>query len=145
MHVSSTVAANASTSGAFQSNRAAANLSAYRPLNDLIAAGIVLRLTADGVDVPGAVSVIGFDNTLIAPVVTPPITSIRIPRSQLGQVAVLQLLGRDTSTYRNPADTQVMQWLAEYDVRCEEESMPNVTLVDTSLIVRRSVGDRRAA
>ncbi len=45
--------------------------------NDLIAVGIVLRFTADGVNVPGDVSVIGFDNTLIAPVVTPPITSIR--------------------------------------------------------------------
>lgn len=60
--------------------------------NDLIAVGIVLRFTADGVNVPGDVSVIGFDNTLIAPVVTPPITSIRIPRAQLGQVAVRHLL-----------------------------------------------------
>lgn len=60
--------------------------------NDLIAVGIVLRFTADGVNVPGDVSVIGFDNTLIAPVVTPPITSIRIPRAQLGQVAVRRLL-----------------------------------------------------
>jgi len=60
--------------------------------NDLIAVGTVLRFTADGVNVPGDVSVIGFDNTLIAPVVTPPITSIRIPRVQLGQVAVRRLL-----------------------------------------------------
>lgn len=60
--------------------------------NDLIAVGIVLRFTADGVNVPGDVSVIGFDNTLIAPVVTPPITSIRIPHAQLGQVAVRRLL-----------------------------------------------------
>lgn len=60
--------------------------------NDLIAVGIVLRFTADGVNVPGDVSVIGFDNTLIAPVVMPPITSIRIPRAQLGQVAVRRLL-----------------------------------------------------
>ena len=52
----------------------------------------MLRFTADGVNVPGDVSVIGFDNTLIAPVVTPPITSIRIPRVQLGQVAVRRLL-----------------------------------------------------
>ncbi|WP_311776258.1 substrate-binding domain-containing protein [Bifidobacterium bifidum] len=52
----------------------------------------MLRFTADGVNVPGDVSVIGFDNTLIAPVVTPPITSIRIPRAQLGQVAVRRLL-----------------------------------------------------
>lgn len=113
--------------------------------NDLIAAGIVLRLTADGVKVPGDVSVVGFDNTLIAPVVTPPITTIRIPRAQLGQVAVNRLLGRPSGAYRNPADVQVMEKLAEYGIRCEEEHDPTVALVDTSIIVRQSVGERRRA
>lgn len=113
--------------------------------NDLIAAGIVLRMTADGVKVPDDVSVIGFDNTLIAPVVTPPITTIRIPRAQLGQVAVNRLLGRPSGAYRNPSDVQVMEKLAEYGIRCEEEGDPTVSLVDTSIIVRQSVGERRRA
>ncbi|PWG65926.1 LacI family DNA-binding transcriptional regulator [Bifidobacterium callitrichidarum] len=112
--------------------------------NDLIAAGIVLRLTADGVRVPEDVSVIGFDNTLIAPVVTPPITSIRIPRAQLGQTAVRLLLGRDSGALRNPADAQLMEKLMELGVRNEDEQSDTVTLVDTSIIVRRSVGERRA-
>ncbi|KAB7786801.1 LacI family DNA-binding transcriptional regulator [Bifidobacterium cebidarum] len=113
--------------------------------NDLIAAGIVLRLTADGVRVPEDVSVIGFDNTLIAPVVTPPITSIRIPRDLLGQAAVRLLLGRESGAVRNPADAQLMDQLKELGVRNEDEQSANVTLVDTSIIVRRSVGERRAA
>lgn len=112
--------------------------------NDLIAAGIVLRLTADGVRVPEDVSVIGFDNTLIAPVVTPPITSIRIPRDLLGQAAVRLLLGRESGAVRNPADSQLMEQLKELGVRNEDEQSANVTLVDTSIIVRRSVGERRA-
>ncbi|KFI91110.1 oligogalacturonide transporter [Bifidobacterium saguini DSM 23967] len=112
--------------------------------NDLIAAGIVLRLTADGVRVPEDVSVIGFDNTLIAPVVTPPITSIRIPRAQIGQEAVRLLLGREPGSLRNPADAQLMDRLKELGVRNEDEQLANVTLVDTSIIVRRSVGERRA-
>ncbi|PJM78625.1 LacI family DNA-binding transcriptional regulator [Bifidobacterium scaligerum] len=111
--------------------------------NDLIAAGIVLRLTADGVRVPEDVSVIGFDNTLIAPVVTPPITSIRIPRAQLGQTAVRLLLGRDPGAFRNPSDAQLMEKLTELGVRNEDEQSDTVTLVDTSIIVRRSVGERR--
>lgn len=110
--------------------------------NDLIAAGIVLRLTADGVKVPDDISVIGFDNTLIAPVVTPPITSIRIPRAQLGQAAVRLLLGREPGTFRSPADAQLMERLAELGVHCEDEQSDTVTLVDTSIIVRRSVGER---
>lgn len=113
--------------------------------NDLIAAGIVLRLTADGVRVPEDVSVIGFDNTLIAPVVTPPITSIRIHRAQIGQEAVRLLLGREPIALRNPADAQLMDRLAELGVRNEDEQSDNVTLVDTSIIVRRSVGACRAA
>ncbi|MBT1175794.1 LacI family DNA-binding transcriptional regulator [Bifidobacterium sp. LC6] len=112
--------------------------------NDLIAAGIVLRLTADGVRVPDDVSVIGFDNTLIAPVVTPPITSIRIPRDLLGQTAVRLLLGRESGAVRNPADAQLMEQLKDLGVRNEDEQSANVTLVDTSIIVRRSVGERRA-
>lgn len=112
--------------------------------NDLIAAGIVLRLTADGVRVPEDVSVIGFDNTLIAPVGTPPITSIRIPRAQIGQEAVRLLLGREPIALRNPADAQLMDRLAELGVRNEDEQSDNVTLVDTSIIVRRSVGACRA-
>lgn len=111
--------------------------------NDLIAAGIVLRLTADGIKVPDDISVIGFDNTLIAPVVTPPITSIRIPRAQLGQTAVHLLLGRKPGTFRSPADAQLMERLNELGVRCEDEQSETVTLVDTSIIVRRSVGERR--
>ena len=111
--------------------------------NDLIAAGIVLRLGADGVRVPDDVSVIGFDNTLIAPVVTPPITSIRIPRAQLGQAAVRLLLGREAGGFRNPADAQLMERLTELGVRNEDEASDSVTLVDTSIIVRRSVGERR--
>ncbi|KAA8826272.1 LacI family DNA-binding transcriptional regulator [Bifidobacterium myosotis] len=111
--------------------------------NDLIAAGIVLRLGADGVRVPDDVSVIGFDNTLIAPVVTPPITSIRIPRAQLGQAAVRLLLGREAGGFRNPADAQLMERLTELGVRNEDETSDSVTLVDTSIIVRRSVGERR--
>ena len=111
--------------------------------NDLIAAGIVLRLGADGVRVPDDVSVIGFDNTLIAPVVTPPITSIRIPRAQLGQAAVRLLLGRESGGFRNPADAQLMERLTELGVRNEDEASDSVTLVDTSIIVRRSVGERR--
>ena len=111
--------------------------------NDLIAAGIVLRLGADGVRVPDDVSVIGFDNTLIAPVVTPPITSIRIPRAQLGQAAVRLLLGREARGFRNPADAQLMERLTELGVRNEDEASDSVTLVDTSIIVRRSVGERR--
>ena len=36
-----------------------------------------------------------------------------------------------------------MERLNELGVRCEDEQSETVTLVDTSIIVRRSVGERR--
>lgn len=112
--------------------------------NDLIAAGIVLRLAADGISVPGDVSVIGFDNTLIAPVVTPPITSIRIPRAQIGQTAVNVLLGNKASPALNLRDAELLRYLHEHDIATEPLS-ENVTRVDTSLIVRHSVAAKHSS
>ena len=107
--------------------------------NDLIAAGVVLRLTADGVKVPGDVSVIGFDNTLIAPVVNPSITTIRIPRAAMGQAAVNLLLGRPVPRALSPREAELRQYLLERGVHGEELD-GTVTQIDTSLVIRNSVG-----
>lgn len=112
--------------------------------NDLVAAGVVLRLTADGVQVPGDVSVIGFDNTLIAPVVSPSITTIRIPRATMGQAAVSLLLGRPVPHALSPREAELRQYLTEHGI-VSEEFGSEVTQIDTSLVIRHSVGDTRAA
>ncbi|TWD80209.1 LacI family transcriptional regulator [Kribbella amoyensis] len=46
--------------------------------NDLVAVGVLHGLTAAGVDVPGEVSVIGIDDTLLAGLSIPALTTIRI-------------------------------------------------------------------
>ena len=112
--------------------------------NDLIAAGIVFRLTADGVQVPGDVSVMGFDNTLIAPVVSPSITTIRIPRLAMGQAAVNLLLDQPMPRMLSPREAQLRRYLTEHGVMSEDLGA-EVTQIDTSLIVRHSVGDVRPA
>ena len=111
--------------------------------NDLVAAGMVLRLTADGVKVPGDVSVLGFDNTLIAPVVSPPITTIRIPRAVMGQAAVNLLLGQPVSRMLSPREAELRQYLTDHGVHSEDLGS-DVVQIDTSLIVRRSVGTAHA-
>ena len=45
-----------------------------------------------GRDIPGDVAVAGFDDSLFARILTPPLTTVRAPIEQVGQAAVRQLL-----------------------------------------------------
>jgi LacI family transcriptional regulator/LacI family repressor for deo operon, udp, cdd, tsx, nupC, and nupG len=92
--------------------------------NDEIAAGVVNRLADRGIDVPGDVSVVGFDDTGLAEMVTPRLTTVRIPATTAGTAAIELLLdlvrGRDG------------------DVRAPRE-------VCGELVVRSSTGPARTA
>jgi DNA-binding LacI/PurR family transcriptional regulator len=60
--------------------------------NDLVGVGVLKGLRAGGVDVPGQVSVVGFDDTLAADLVVPGLTTVATPTVLLGQSAVQTLL-----------------------------------------------------
>ncbi|MFK5634819.1 MULTISPECIES: LacI family DNA-binding transcriptional regulator [unclassified Ornithinimicrobium] len=68
-------------------------LTAVLTYNDLVAVGLLRGLAALGVDVPGDVSVVGFDNTLPAELVTPGLTTIAQPVTLLGQTATRHVIG----------------------------------------------------
>lgn len=55
--------------------------------NDLIALGVIDAARGLGRDVPGAVSVVGFDDSFVASLVSPPLTTIRQPLARLGKEA----------------------------------------------------------
>ena len=56
------------------------------------AVGVIQALRAAGREIPGDVSVAGFDDSLFARILTPPLTTVRAPIEQVGQAAVSQLL-----------------------------------------------------
>jgi len=60
--------------------------------NDIMALGVTARLLELGVNVPGQVSVVGWGGTTIAGYSTPALTTIAVPLSELGSVAVDQAL-----------------------------------------------------
>ncbi len=60
--------------------------------NDEIAAGVVNRLADRGIDVPDDISVVGFDDTGLAEMVTPRLTTVRIPATTAGTAAIELLL-----------------------------------------------------
>jgi DNA-binding LacI/PurR family transcriptional regulator len=77
--------------------RAAADLAGKLPTavlayNDQVAIGLIRGLIAQGVSIPGEVSVIGFDNIFAADLVTPGLTTIAAPLRALGGTAVHNLL-----------------------------------------------------
>jgi LacI family transcriptional regulator len=60
--------------------------------NDSMAVGVLASLTAAGIKVPEAVSVVGFDDIPIARYVAPPLTTMRVDIAELGRRAFALLL-----------------------------------------------------
>ncbi|MFC8943650.1 LacI family DNA-binding transcriptional regulator, partial [Streptomyces griseoincarnatus] len=72
----------------------AAGVSALVAYNDLIAIGLLRAAQAGGLDVPGDLSIVGFDDIFGAELVTPGLSTIRVPLGALGEAAVQVLIGR---------------------------------------------------
>jgi LacI family transcriptional regulator len=72
----------------------ASGVTAVVAFNDLMALGILDRLRHRGVDVPGEMSVVGFDDVQLATLVSPALTTVHAPLARLGRRAVDLLLAR---------------------------------------------------
>ena len=62
--------------------------------NDEMAAGIIHAALSTGVSVPGDFRVVGFDDTRIAQLIKPRLTTVRVPMSNMGAAAVELLCQR---------------------------------------------------
>jgi LacI family transcriptional regulator len=69
--------------------------------NDLMAIGALGSARALGLAVPGDVAVLGVDDIDAASLVSPSLTTVRVPAQEIGRVAGEQLLAR----IANPAGT----------------------------------------
>lgn len=71
--------------------------------NDDMAAGVLAEAHARGIDVPGALSVTGFDDTTLARTVWPPLTTIHQPMAELARTAAeILIAGGETQHRRLP-------------------------------------------
>lgn len=71
--------------------------------NDDMAAGAMLALHRAGVDIPGAMSVTGFDDTPMSEIIWPPLTTVRQPIKLLAERAVQMLAAADPQADGPPA------------------------------------------
>ena len=81
--------------------------SAVFAVNDQMAMGFITELRSSGVSVPDDVSVAGFDDTEFSALFTPPLTTMRQPREDLGRLAALDLLRRMSSDDLAPRKVQL--------------------------------------
>lgn len=76
--------------------------------NDLVALGLLNRLQARGVAVPGRISVVGFDDILLAGLVSPGLTTVAIAKEHVGRVGVELLLELMADRERPAATRRVL-------------------------------------
>jgi DNA-binding LacI/PurR family transcriptional regulator len=70
--------------------------------NDEMAAGIIAGAAAQGVSVPQELGVVGFDDTRLAQMIKPPLTTVRVPMSKMGATAIELLCQRLAEPERPP-------------------------------------------
>ena len=70
--------------------------------NDLVAVGAIETLERNGHEVPGAVSVVGYDNTFFARLQHVSLTTVDQPREEMGRIALQLLVDRMTGQRRAP-------------------------------------------
>lgn len=61
--------------------------------NDDMAFGVLRTLRGSGIDVPGALSIVGFDDFGLARATTPSLTTVRVPAQRLARLATERLFG----------------------------------------------------
>jgi LacI family gluconate utilization system Gnt-I transcriptional repressor len=86
--------------------------------NDEMAAGVLFEARRRGLSVPADLSVIGFNDTEIAAMLDPAVTSIRTDRLAMGQQAATLMLGRIASGESAPLSVDMGFALVERTSTC---------------------------
>lgn len=105
----------------------ASQATAVVAFNDIMAIGLLRAAGAQGIAVPGRFSIVGFDDSFGSDFTTPPLTTVRSPLAEAGEIAVtraLELIGAEPGSA---------------GARISEQEL------ETELIIRGSTGPAREA
>ena len=108
----------------FRGRSAATRPTAVTCYNDLVALGLCRALAELGLRVPADVSVIGFDDISLLAYLPLPLTSVRIPKTEMGRIATQMLIRQ---------------------VESSEIVRPRKVYLDAELVVRSSTAPPRSA
>ena len=76
--------------------------------NDEVAVQVLGLLRSRGVEVPGQMAVISFDDSVFSAMASPRITSLSLSKEEIGQIAAAKILGLIRGVTESP---QVLPWL----------------------------------
>jgi len=91
--------------------------------NDMLAIGVLHKLSRSGLQVPGDVSVIGFDDIHMAEMMIPSLTSVQMSRSDLAHAAVTACL-----LYTSP-QAKIRFVAGTQFLRNDGDPVPNLSLI----------------
>jgi LacI family transcriptional regulator len=100
--------------------------------NDLTAIGAIHEFEANGLDIPRDISIIGFDNIAFSALTKPALTTINLPRNELGRRAVEVLLRsidkptEEGQEIRIPTNLIIRQSTAPVRIKSETNSKNKV-------------------
>jgi LacI family transcriptional regulator len=77
-----------------QMRQEAPKISAIMACNDKVAIELIQAANELSIDVPGEISIVGFDNIIMADMITPPLTTMNVDKVTLGRLGVELLLYR---------------------------------------------------
>jgi LacI family transcriptional regulator/LacI family repressor for deo operon, udp, cdd, tsx, nupC, and nupG len=83
-----------------------ASVTAVFCYNDMVAIGVLIACQEQGIAVPQALSVVGFDDIRMASYVSPPLTTIHQPKVELGHLATEVMLDL---LHNRPTKNHVLQ------------------------------------
>jgi len=76
--------------------------------SDAMACGFIGEVRRHGLDVPGDLSVVGFDDIEMIAHISPPLTTIRQPRTSIGRIAAERMLARLRGTETREDDDTLL-------------------------------------
>lgn len=81
--------------------------------NDMIALGAMKALAEYGVRIPEDVSIIGFDDLPFSAIASPPLTTLRVPKQEMGRIATRRLIqlikNREDASAKIEVSTQFVE------------------------------------
>ena len=83
--------------------------------NDMIALGVMKALQECGYRIPEDISIIGFDDLPYCEIASPRLTSLRVPKQEMGQIAVRRMIEIIKSNSNIRTKTQVCTEFVERD------------------------------
>ncbi len=86
--------------------------------NDVLAVGALRQAQAMDIPIPGAVSIVGFDDIELAQIAYPPLTTVHVPHQQMGRMAAQTLVAM-----------------------VQDGGTPKAAALDVSLVLRGTLGD----